>query len=114
MLRKAIKGTIGLALVVCSIATAHAQATGARCTLSTLTPIFRFWLKKADTDYQVGYKLASGTFSLKVFKGGPVEIKSGTNTLTLALGDCVWITLDGDLHLLPKTSDTEVRVQAVR
>ena len=57
------------------------QATGARCTLSTLTPIFTFWLKKAGTDYQVGYKLASGTFSLKVFKGGPVEIKSGTNTL---------------------------------
>ena len=40
MLRKAIKSTIGLALVVRSIATAHAQVTGAKCTLSREVPIF--------------------------------------------------------------------------
>ena len=105
---------IGFALFACSTVTAYAQATGAQCTLSKLTPIFTFRLKEVGTDYQVGYKLTSGTFSFKVFKGGPVEIKSPTNTLTLAPGDCAWITLDGDLHLSSKEPDTEVRVQVVR
>jgi hypothetical protein len=114
MLWNVMKGAIGFALVACSTVTAYTQTTGAQCTLSKLTPIFTFRLKEAGTDYQLGYKLTSGTFSFKVFKGGPVEIKSGTNTLILALRDCVWITFDGDLHLSSKAPDTEVRVQVVR
>jgi hypothetical protein len=116
MLRKAIKGAIGLALVVCSALPAHAQATGARCAMSGKAPIFVFILKQAGTDYQVGYKLPAGTFSFKVSQGGPVEIKpeGPTPTVTLALNDCVWISLEGDLHLVPKAPNTQLRVRLMR
>jgi len=116
MLRKAIKGAIGLALVACSALPAHAQTTGAKCTMSGKTPIYVFNLKEAGTDYQVGYKLPHTTFSFKVSQGGPVKIKpeTPTPTVTLALNDCVWISLEGDLHLVPKAPNTQVRVQVVR
>jgi hypothetical protein len=117
MLRRAIKGAIGLALVACSALPAYTQAMGTRCTMFDKVHILAFTLEQAGTDYQVGNKLPAGSLgAFKVFRGGPVEIKSEgpASTVTLAPNDCVLISLEGDLHLVAKAPDTQVRVLVIR
>jgi hypothetical protein len=109
MLRKVINSAVFLALA-CPALPAHAQDMGTNCTVFGKLRVLVFYLKDADTDYQVGNALPAGTLGAFKARGGAVEIKSAGSTIALKAGDCVLTSLDGDLHLVAKASGTQVKV----